>query len=437
MQNPRRAWLHPVVGFALVIIAAMTLLVACSSNGEPVATNATPSATEPADPSAPDAAADTRSSQSAAARADGGAGDDGAAEPAEPVGDPTEVTLTSIGDFDRPVDVIVRPGDDRVFVVQASGTLTAIESATTSGATILDISDQTFVQGERGFLGAAFHPSDDLLYVHYTDRDSNSVIAEFEVDAESGAADAGSERTLMIVEQPFNNHNGGEVDFGPDGHLYLGFGDGGSRNDPNRAALDLSTPLGKILRVDPRANDSAPFTIPSDNPFVDDDDADPAIWSYGLRNPWKFSFDSVTGDLWIADVGQNEWEEIDAARAADGMNAGRGLSFGWSAFEGFEAFNRDQPSNGHTEPFFTYDRSNGRCSISGGAVSRDPSIPELDGWYVYGDFCSGQIFAIDGRGDSEQRAIELGRVSELVSIATGADGALYASSFGGSVFRLG
>jgi len=354
------------------------------------------------------------------------------------VGDPSVLELTSIGEFAAPVDIIARPGDERIFVVELMGTVTATtgDSAATP-VTVLDVSAQTLIEGERGLLGAAFHPAADYLYVHYSNLQGDSVVAEYRVDATSGIADATSERIVMTVEQPYANHNGGEVTFGPDGYLYLGFGDGGLADDPNRSALDLTSPLGKILRIDPQATDTAAYAVPADNPFVDNPNAEPAIWSYGLRNPWKFSFDSVTGDLWIADVGQNQWEEINAAPATSGTNAGRGLSFGWSAFEGSTRFNNDQSADGHTEPFLSYERLEGKCSISGGAVSRDATLPQLDGWYIFGDYCTGQIFGINSAAGGDQDLIELAQVDALVAIATGADGSLYAASVAGPVYRLG
>ena len=171
--------------------------------------------------------------------------------------------------------------------------------------------------------------------------------------------------------------------FGPDGYLYLALGDGGSADDPERNSLALSSRLGKILRIDPQPTADAPFATPPDNPFVDVEGADPTIWSLGLRNPWKFSFDSLTGDLWIADVGQGDIEEINLAPAISGQGAGKGLSFGWSAFEGSERFNTDQDDAGHTGPVVEYRHDDGNCSVSGGAVYRGDVIEDLFGWYVY------------------------------------------------------
>ena len=225
--------------------------------------------------------------------------------------------------------------------------------------------------------------------------------------------------------------------FGPDGLLYIGFGDGGSADDPQRSALDLSSPLGKILRIDPLAADDAAFTVPTDNPFVGVDGADERIWTVGLRNPWRFSFDTATGDLWIGDVGQNNIEEIDFAPASAGLDAGRGVSFGWSAFEGDDRFNDDQSDVGHTAPRLTYSHDDGDCSVSGGAVYRGDAVPDLFGWYVYGDFCSGRIWAHDPTSPADAPVvIELGRQSNLAAVAVGGAGDLFAVSTNGTVSRF-
>lgn len=358
---------------------------------------------------------------------------------------PETLPASPVGSFSAPVDVVVRPGDDRLFVVELTGAIVATEltepdeDTNTSPVVVLDIADITLVEGERGLLGAAFHPSEDLLYVHYSNIDGDSVIAEYEVDPKTGIADVDSRREVLTVDQPYPNHNGGQVAFGPDGYLYLGFGDGGSANDPDRAALDLSTRLGKILRIDPLATDEALYTVPADNPFSATKGADPTIWSYGLRNPWKFSFDAETGGLWIADVGQNQWEEVNFAPADDdGADAGRGVSFGWSAFEGETRFNEDQPASEHVDPVLAYERLDGKCSISGGAVYRGELVPALTGWYVYGDYCTGQIFAFDTSVDGDDiDVIEVAQLDALVAISTGPDGELYALSVAGPVMRLG
>lgn len=345
---------------------------------------------------------------------------------------PTALVLDPIGSFEAPLEVVARAGDDRTFVVQQGGQVVAGD-----GTVVLDISDLTEADGEQGLLGAAFHPSRPLVYVHYSNLDGDSVIAEYEIDSDTAVADAQTHRKVLVVAQPYENHNGGELVFGPDNMLYLGLGDGGLADDPVRSALDLSSPLGKILRFDPTPSGSSSYTVPADNPFVDVADAEPTIWSYGLRNPWKFSFDAVTGDLWIADVGQNQWEEINHAAATEGADAGRGLSFGWSAFEGDARFNDDQSEDGHTPPAVTYARADGQCSISGGAVYRGDALPQLDGWFVYGDYCTGTIWGFDTAASAGDREIvELAQAEALAGIAAGGDGELYAVSIAGTVSRL-
>ncbi len=345
------------------------------------------------------------------------------------------VALVEVGQFDTPVELTTRPGDPRSFVVEQGGRVVAFDDLSTE--VVLDISALTAVNGEQGLLGAAFHPAIDLAYVHYSDLDGNTVVDEYAIDAVTAVFDLASRREVLTVEQPFGNHNGGELTFGPDGYLYLGLGDGGSANDPERNSLALATRLGKILRIDPQVAGTAPFSIPPGNPFADVDGADPAIWSLGLRNPWKFSFDTTTGDLWIADVGQGDLEEINLAPAVGGQGAGQGLSFGWSAFEGSELFNSDQNADGHTLPVVQYGHDNGACSVSGGAVYRGDVITDLFGWYVYGDFCSGQIWAYDPTSQPDSPIIiELAQLGNLAAIAVGGEGDLFAVSNAGTVSRF-
>jgi glucose/arabinose dehydrogenase len=216
-------------------------------------------------------------------------------------------------------------------------------------------------------------------------------------------------------------------------------GDGGAGGDPERRATDLSTPLGKILRIDPAIAGGEPYSVPPDNPFVGTPEAAPEIWSSGLRNPWRFSFDRDTGDLWIADVGQNAWEEINAAPAAGGVDAGKGLSFGWSAFEGDERYNEDVSPDGHTPPIATYGHDAG-CSISGGARVRGGPVPALEGWYVYADYCSGQLWALEVIGEGADlaagRTVTLGSVETATAVVAGPAGEVYALSRDGPVYRL-
>lgn len=364
-----------------------------------------------------------------------------------PLGVPA-VELVDSGLFEEPVDVATRSLDPRFYVVQQGGQIVAADAE--SDSVIFDIGDVDGIElgrdgGEQGLLGLAFHPSDDLAYINFTNSSGTTVIAELAYEPNSVEFDPSTYREVLTVEQPFANHNGGDLDFGPDGHLYIATGDGGSGGDPERFALDLTSRLGKLLRIDPTpSDDGRPFTVPADNPFLGADDADPTIWSYGLRNPWKFSFDSLTNDLWIGDVGQGEFEEVDLAPAVDGADAGRGLSFGWSAFEGDAPFNSDQLADGHVPPVATYSHAQGACSISAGAVSRDSAYAGLNGWYVYGDFCSGQIWALDttsvGISDSTRVGdpiiVEIANVPALVGVFEGPDGDVYALSRNGPLVRL-
>jgi glucose/arabinose dehydrogenase len=356
------------------------------------------------------------------------------AAPTAPLTQPI-VGLSEVGSFDQPVEITDRPGDATLYVVEQPGRVVAVTDL--ASETVLDLTDLTDANGEQGLLGLAFHPTADLAYAYFTDNDGDTVVAEFGVDPTTGALDRDTLREVLTVEQPYANHNGGELAFGPDQLLYIGLGDGGSGGDPDRSALDLSSRLGKILRIDPVESGDQPFSVPADNPFVDTPGADPTIWSYGLRNPWRFSFDPDSGDLWIADVGQGDFEEINRSVATDGRDAGRGVNYGWSAFEGFESFNADQPTDGAVAPLFVYDHADGRCSVTGGAVARGDAVPDLRGWYVFGDYCSGQIWVLDPTAPPEDpRVIEIAELGGLASIAVGPDRDIYAVSNGGTVARL-
>ncbi|MBA3288191.1 MAG: PQQ-dependent sugar dehydrogenase [Acidimicrobiia bacterium] len=340
--------------------------------------------------------------------------------------------------LERPVDLAWRDGDEGRYVVEQGGRVVRL-AAGQEPAAVLDITDLTEAQGERGLLGLAFAPDGALAYVNYTDGNGDTVVAEYAVD-EAGRFDAASVRVVLQIDQPYANHNGGDLAFGPDGLLYVGMGDGGAGGDPERRALDLGSLLGKLLRIDPVASAEGPYTVPDDNPFVDTADAAPEVWAQGLRNPWRFSFDRATGDLWIADVGQGAFEEVDVAPAVDGVDAGRGLSFGWSAFEGDAPFNADAPAEGHTPPIHTYPHENGECSISGGVRPRDSGVPALDGWYVFADYCSGRLAALEVIGSGDQitagRVLELGRVESPTAVVDGPTGELYVLSAAGPVLLL-
>lgn len=335
---------------------------------------------------------------------------------------------------DQPVDVAVRPGSPpTAFLVERPGRVRLLGADHQPGAVVLDISGDTEADGERGLLGLTFSPDGSLAYVNYTTNGGDTNVDEYRVDA-SGTFDPASRRPVYAIEQPYGNHNGGDLATGPDGLLYVFTGDGGSAGDPERVALDLASPLGKVLRIDPTPSGDQSFTVPDDNPFVGVAGALGEIWSVGLRNPWRASFDTATGDLWIADVGQDQWEEVSVAWATDGRDAGRGLSFGWSAFEGTHQFNLDQPDQLHTPPLYEYPHGELGCSISGGVRYRGTAVPGLEGWYVFADWCSGLVRALEVLPDGTAgRVVDLGTVPAAVAVVSDARGELLVLSLDGDI----
>ena len=336
--------------------------------------------------------------------------------------------------FDRPV-ALVFPDDgaNRGFVVEQPGRIVALNSENDSN-TFLDIRDRVRDRGEEeGLLGLAFDPdyeSNGFLYVYYTaDGPRRSVISRFSVDPGDGTADPGTETLVLEVEQPYANHNGGQIVLGPDDFLYVGLGDGGSAGDPKRNGQNPATLLGAILRLDVSSLDSTgTYSIPPDNPFVGVQDARPEIWAYGLRNPWRFTFDSETGDLWAADVGQNKMEEVDLIRP--------GLNYGWNIMEGDECYPRSCDTRGLELPIAVYGRDGG-CSITGGYVYRGSRIPSLYGAYVYGDFCSGKIWAFRYDGSRVTESILLADTKiRISSFAEDTDGELYILDLDGEIYRF-
>ena len=350
---------------------------------------------------------------------------------AAPLGDP-KVTFGEIAQFSKPVELVYRPTDSLMYIVEQDGTVVSMNDGQ-PGADALDMTELTSADGERGLLGLAITKDGSLAYVNYTNNDGNTRIDEYTVNAD-GTFDKSTRRAVLGFDQPYPNHNGGDLVFGPDGMLYIGTGDGGSGGDPDRRALNMSEWLGKILRIDPHPSGGAAYTVPTDNPFVGVDGARPEIWAIGLRNPWRFSFDRQTGDLWIADVGQGQWEEVDVGWAADG--GGRGLNFGWSAFEGNHRFNADQPEDGVTPPIHEYEHVGQDCSISGSALYRGAAIPALVGWYVFADYCSGQVRALQIVDGAEIKQVGLGTVPNVVAVNEGPDGELWVLSGGGGVYNV-
>ena len=363
-------------------------------------------------------------------------------------------TLTSqrlVTGLARPVFVDAAPGDDsRIFIVeQRSGSTGRIRVFDLSSNMLLStpfLSVSVSTSSEQGLLGMAFHPdyaSNGYFFINYTNTSGDTIIARYQVSSTNpNVANASSATTVMTIDQPYSNHNGGMIDFGPDGYLYIGTGDGGSGGDPGNRSQDITGQLlGKMLRIDVN---SLPYSIPADNPFVGVT-GDDEIWAYGLRNPWRFSFDSETGDMYIADVGQNAWEEIDVQPAS---SAG-GENYGWRCYEGDHAYNTSGCPGSGTMVFPVHEFSHGgspyRCSITGGNVYRGDAIPDLQGTYFFGDYCSNQIWSFrwDGSGgitSYEDRTSELapnaGSIASISGFGEGADGTIYVCDLGGEVFAI-
>ncbi|MFC4009832.1 PQQ-dependent sugar dehydrogenase [Nonomuraea purpurea] len=330
-----------------------------------------------------------------------------------------ELRFTRIAELEQPVAFAVRQGDDRLYVAEQAGRL-----RTTDGDTVIDLSGEVSGGNEQGLLGVAFHPSGRWVYLDWTDADGHTHITEWAYDGSK----ATGRRDVLVQEQPFANHNGGQLAFGPDGHLYIALGDGGSAGDPQGNGQDLGTLLGKILRIDPRGG--RPYRVPDDNPFVGEKGAKPEIWAYGLRNPWRFSFDRGSGDLWIGDVGQNAWEEVD--RQPAGSKGGE--NYGWNLREGERPF-RDGKGRDLVDPVIVYPlKEGGTCSVIAGYVYRGEKIPWLRGRFLYGDFCAGWIKAAPA--DRLDDAAEVGKVEQLSSFGQGPDGELYALSLQGPIYRI-
>ncbi len=300
--------------------------------------------------------------------------------------------------LELPVD-IQHCGDERLFVVERKGRIRIVwPDGTVEPEPFLDIRSRVASNGqEMGLLGLAFHPDykdNGYFYVNYTAaRPRRTVIARYQRSPiDSNKADPNSEQVLFTFMQPYSNHNGGGMVFGPDGYLYIGTGDGGSANDPHDYGQNLQTHLGKILRIDVDVEHAPFYTIPEDNPFFGRDDANEKIWAYGLRNPWRFSFDRLTGDLYIADVGQKKVEEVNfqPARSSGGAN------YGWRCYEGTKDFNLKGcgDRSNYVFPIFEYYHGKGDCSVTGGYVYRGQRYPSLYGWYFVGDFCSGRIWVL-------------------------------------------
>ncbi|GJM37378.1 MAG: hypothetical protein DHS20C19_07450 [Acidimicrobiales bacterium] len=340
------------------------------------------------------------------------------------------VAVENVGTYRSPIDSTVAPNGE-VWLALRAGQIVVLDADSGEiSEPIVDISAETTVASERGLLGLAV--DDEALYVNFTDRDGNTNVDAFLL------ADGrpGDRHHLLTIDQPFSNHNGGALAIGPDGHLYVGVGDGGSANDPLEAGQDPMQILGSILRIDPTPGGDRPYEIPADNPFASGEDGAPEIFMTGARNPWRISFDPVTDDFWIADVGQNQWEEINLLLGANGW--GIGANLGWDNREGTHQFEGARPE-GNVDPVYEYPHSGGPpsgCSISGGAVYRGLAIPELVGAYVFGDYCRFTVWAIAIQ-DGEVVYRDLGGdIENLVGITADADGELLAITLSGAIERI-
>ncbi|HLB47798.1 MAG TPA: PQQ-dependent sugar dehydrogenase [Anaerolineales bacterium] len=325
------------------------------------------------------------------------------------------------------VDGLVRPtylthaGDDRLFVLEQQGRIRIAADGTLLDTPFLDTTSLVGSEAnEQGLLGLAFHPnyaSNGQFFVNYTNRSGNTVVARFTVSSDPDRADPASAKILLTIDQPFENHNGGDLVFGPDGLLYIGMGDGGSAGDPYGNGQNADVLLGKMLRLN-----------------VDDPNAKPEIWAIGLRNPWRFSFDRATGDLFIGDVGQGDWEEIDYVPAP---LPATGPNFGWNILEGTHRYSTFGDVAGLTGPVAEYSQNEGGCSVTGGYVYRGSALPSLDGVYFFGDYCSGFIWTLVPNGqDAWDSALFVQSGLNISSFGEDASGELYVVDHGGAVYKL-
>ncbi len=354
--------------------------------------------------------------------------DEAAAEPEPDAPDlSVELALTEVAAMDSPTAGAVGP-DGTLYLAERAGTVHPL-TGDGAGEAVVDLSQETTTDGERGLLGLAFAADGSELYLSFTDPDGHTRLDAMAVGDDG--IDPEQRRTVLQLDQPYANHNGGDIAVGPDGLLYLGLGDGGGAGDPLEAGQDLTTPLGALLRVDPQG--AEPYGVPDDNPFVDDEGAADEIYAYGLRNPWRFSFDEETDELWIADVGQDEREEVNVQPRDEAA----GANYGWNLMEGTLEFAGPEPDD-HVPPVYEYETGGDiGCAITGGHVYRGEAIDELTGAYLFSDYCGGGLHALvveDGELLEEAELTVSGE--QVVSFARDADGELYLLDFGGAVHRI-
>ena len=348
-----------------------------------------------------------------------------------------KLKLTPIATASALTAAAVRNGDGDLYVTEQVGRVRRLRLGGDNGngvlddTPVLDISNLVTAGGEQGLLGIAFSPDGNDLYLAFTNKDQNQELDRFPYDGTK--ANSSKRTTILTVPDFAPNHNGGQLTFGPDGYLWWGMGDGGGAGDPQKNGQKTTDLLGDILRIDPlHANGNVPYSIPKDNPFADGKNGAPEVWDYGLRNPWRFSFDSLNGDLWIADVGQNQWEEIDKVPSTQG-----GVNFGWSELEGTHPFNGGTKPKDAVDPIYEYDHSDGRCAVVGGYVYRGDPVPDLRYTYVFSDNCDGVLRGLRVAGDGSVSVFPLGlTVAGASSFALDAAGHIYVLSVDGTIARI-
>ena len=422
-----------IAGFSL-LLAASLVATACTSSATTTPTW-TPGVTAPATATPQASPAPSGASPSAAPTANPTV----VPTPTAAAFDPSKVDLglqLVLSGLDQPVFATgAGDGSGRLFIVEQPGLILVVDpDGKLAASPFLDLRSKVTCCGERGLLGLAFSPSyatDGRFYVDYTDTAGNTVVARF-TRHDADHADAGSEKVLLHVAQPYPNHNGGMVAFGPDGDLYVGLGDGGSEGDPQGNGQRLDTLLGKLLRIDVSGN---AYAVPASNPFVGRSGARPEIFEYGLRNPWRYSFDRQTGALYIGDVGQNLYEEVDAVRAG----TPGGLDFGWRTMEGDSCYNATTCTrHGLTLPVYTYSHSFG-CAVVGGYVYRGTTYPALEGAYLFSDDCSGRIWGMDAaaalRGPTSAKVL-LESGLNVSSFGQDDAGELYLCDLSGKLYHI-
>lgn len=364
-----------------------------------------------------------------------------------PAGPPVIALTPAVSGLEKPVFITnAGDGSGRVFVVEQPGRIRIVKNGELVATPFLDIASRVSLSSERGLLSVAFPPDYTTkahFYVYYTNKDGNIVVARYRLGASADVADSASEQIVITIAHPVNaNHNGGQLAFGADGYLYFGTGDGGGAGDQNNNAQNQGRLLGKLLRIDVETNNPATYTIPASNPFASASGAqrcDPLptsgnvtcqeIWAIGMRNPWRFAFDRQTHDLYIADVGQGEYEEIDFQPAS---SAG-GENYGWRCKEGLHDYNLSAGCDGKNfvPPVTEYDHTQGNCSVTGGTVYRGTQFARMQGMYFYGDYCSGRIWGLRRNGNEWQSTPLLDTDFQVTTFGEDEAGNLYVSNYGG------